>query len=50
MSGLTQKEQQALAYYAIGVSSEGGDRAYRLSFAGHEHDGMLEPIRHSNSG
>lgn len=53
MPGLTEKELQAIAYYAIGVSSEGGDVAYRLSLAGktlHESGGkvMLEPA--GNSG
>jgi peptidoglycan hydrolase-like protein with peptidoglycan-binding domain len=53
MPDLTDIELQAIAYYAIGVSSEGGDVAYRLSLAGnpvHESDGtvMLKPA--GNSG
>lgn len=53
MPGLTDSELHAIAYYAIGVSSEGGDVAYRLSLAGktlHESDGSvaLEPV--GNSG
>lgn len=49
-----KKRFQALAYYAIGVGSEGGDMAYQLSFCGKPHsiqpDGShrLEPI--GNSG
>lgn len=34
MSTLTEQELRTLAYYAIGVASEGKDEAYRLSFAG----------------
>lgn len=34
MDDLTDNELRALAYYGIGVSSEGGDCAYQLSFAG----------------
>ncbi|TCV97212.1 putative peptidoglycan binding protein [Luteibacter rhizovicinus] len=34
MPGLTDNEAKAVAYFAIGVSSEGADQAYRLSFAG----------------
>lgn len=34
MPGLTDNEARAVAYFAIGVSSEGGDQAYHLSFAG----------------
>lgn len=53
MPGLTDKELRAIAYYAIGVGSEGKDVAYRLSFAGshlHQKNGttLLEPI--GNSG
>lgn len=53
MPDLTDAELQAITYYVIGVGSEGGDVAYRLSFAGttrRESDGsaMLEPI--ANSG
>lgn len=48
MPNLSQFEQQALAYYAIGVSSEGGDKAYQLSFAGHAREGLLTPV--GNSG
>lgn len=53
MPGLTDSELHAIAYFAIGVSSEGGDVAYRLSLAGktlHESDESvtLEPV--GNSG
>jgi hypothetical protein len=53
MSTLTEQELRTLAYYAIGVASEGKDEAYRLSFAGkhlREKDGtiLLQPI--GNSG
>lgn len=53
MPGLSDDEMRAIAYYAIGVGSEGKDTAYRLSFAGnhlHRKDGtvLLEPI--GNSG
>lgn len=53
MPGLTDKELRAIAYYAIGVASEGKDVAYRLGFAGkhlHQKDGtmLLEPV--GNSG
>lgn len=53
MPGLTDNEVRAIAYFAIGVSSEGGDQAYRLAFAGnttrdaHGHP-ELHPI--ANSG
>lgn len=45
MSTLTEQELRTLAYYAIGVASEGKDEAYRLSFAGHvtrDKDGVTE--------
>jgi hypothetical protein len=53
MPTLTEQEREALAYLAIGVSSEGKDVAYQLSFAGQtirEHDGsaLLKPV--ANSG
>lgn len=48
MPDLTKNEQQVLAYYAIGVSSEGTDKAYQLSFPGHTQDGLLTPV--GNSG
>lgn len=53
MPGLTDDELRVIAYYAIGVGSEGKDVAYRLSFAGthpHQKDGttLLEPV--GNSG
>lgn len=34
MPALTDNEAKAVAYFAIGVSSEGGDQAYHLGFAG----------------
>jgi peptidoglycan hydrolase-like protein with peptidoglycan-binding domain len=45
MPALTDNEARAVAYFAIGVSSEGGDQAYRLSFAGntsHDAHGNVE--------
>lgn len=53
MSDLTDNEMCAIAYYSVGVSSEGGDVAYQLSFAGnliHEKSGstFLKPV--GNSG
>ncbi|WP_082065180.1 peptidoglycan-binding protein [Xanthomonas sp. MUS 060] len=53
MTNLTDNELRALVYYSIGVSSEGGDVAYQLSFAGkqiHEKNSpaLLKPI--ANSG
>ena len=53
MPGLTDDELRAIAYYVIGVGSEGKDVAYRLSFAGnqiHQKNGTtsLQPI--GNSG
>jgi len=53
MAGLTDNEARALAYFAIGVSSEGGDVAYRLSFAGNiRNDAHGNPVMHpaGNSG
>lgn len=49
MPSLTDYEAKAIAYFAIGVSSEGGDQAYRLSFAGNiSHDAhgntLLHPV------
>ncbi|WP_267897547.1 hypothetical protein [Dyella psychrodurans] len=34
MANLTDDELRAIAYYSVGVSSEGKDVAYQLSFAG----------------
>lgn len=53
MPTLTDNELRALAHYAVGVTSEGKDMAYRLTFPGnhlHEKDGavLLDPI--GNSG
>jgi hypothetical protein len=53
MPGLTDNEARALSYFAIGVSSEGGDVAYRLSFAGNiRNDAQGQPRMHpiGNSG
>src|SRR5690242_5656252 len=53
MPGLTDNEARALSYFAIGVSSEGGDVAYRLSFAGNvRNDAHGNPVMHpiGNSG
>jgi hypothetical protein len=50
MSSLTENELRAIAYYSIGVSSEGKDVAYQLSLCGQNthKPGVLEPI--GNSG
>ena len=50
MPNLSDNELRAVAYYAIGVSTEGGDVAYQLSFCGQptHQAGVLEPI--GNSG
>jgi len=53
MPGLTDNEARALSYFAIGVSSEGGDVAYKLSFAGNvRNDAHGNPAMHpiGNSG
>lgn len=34
MADLTDNELRAIAYFSIGVSSEGKDASYRLAFAG----------------
>ncbi|WP_285404872.1 hypothetical protein [Luteibacter sp. ME-Dv--P-043b] len=34
MADLTDNELRAVAYFSIGVSSEGKDASYRLAFAG----------------
>ena len=39
MSNLTKAELRAVAYYAIGVASEGGDVAYKLSIAANRSTG-----------
>lgn len=45
MPGLTDNETRALAYFAIGVTSEGSDVAYRLSLAGNTgRDAQGNPI------
>jgi hypothetical protein len=49
MPALTDNEARAIIYFAIGVSSEGGDQAYRLAFAGtisHDAQGnaILAPV------
>lgn len=50
--GIDRTEAAALAYFAVGVASEGSiggrDVAYRLSFAGSIRDGRLFPV--GNSG
>lgn len=49
---LTDAELQALAYFAVGVGSEGGDSgrdaSHRLSFAGNIRNGVMSPV--GNSG
>lgn len=52
MSSLTRAETRALIYFAIGVSSEGSDRAYLLSLAGtvsRNADGavLVHPVQNS---
>jgi hypothetical protein len=49
MPALTDNEARAIIYFAIGVSSEGGDQAYQLAFAGeisHDAQGkaILKPV------
>lgn len=49
MPALTDNEARAIIYFAIGVSSEGADQAYRLGFAGNiSHDAqgnaVLAPV------
>jgi hypothetical protein len=50
MPNLSRNELRAVAYYAIGVSTEGSDVAYKLSFCGNDthQSGVLQPI--GNSG
>jgi len=53
MSNLTKAELRAIAYYAVGVASEGRDVAYELRFCGYASKGpngeaQLKPI--GNSG
>jgi hypothetical protein len=55
MTDLTDNELRAIAYFSIGVGSEGGDVAYQLSYAGKttvQPDGSatLTPVQSSNSG
>lgn len=49
---LTTNELKAVAYFAVGVTSEGSDAgrdvAYRLSFAGNVRNGLMAPV--GNSG
>ncbi len=49
---LTANELKAVAYFAVGVASEGSnagrDVAYRLSFAGNVRNGLMDPV--GNSG
>lgn len=49
---MTDNELRAVAYFAVGVTSEGSiagrDVSYRLSFAGNVRDGVMEPV--GNSG
>lgn len=51
-TSLTEAELKALAYFAVGVTSEGSnagrDVSYRLSFAGNVRNGVMEPV--GNSG
>lgn len=49
---MTDNELRAVAYFAVGVTSEGSvagrDVSYRLSFAGNVRDGVMDPV--GNSG
>jgi hypothetical protein len=49
---MTPDERRAVAYFAVGVTSEGSnagrDVSYRLSFAGNVRDGVMDPV--GNSG
>ncbi len=49
---MTDNELKAVAYFAVGVTSEGSiagrDVSYRLSFAGNVRNGVMEPV--GNSG
>jgi hypothetical protein len=49
---LTNEELRAVAYFAVGVTSEGSnagrDVSYRLSFAGNVRNGVMDPV--GNSG
>jgi hypothetical protein len=49
---MTPDELRAVAYFAVGVTSEGSnagrDVSYRLSFAGNVHNGVMDPV--GNSG
>lgn len=51
-AALTDAELRALAYFGIGIGSEGGDSgrnvSYRLSFAGNIRNGVMDPV--GNSG
>lgn len=53
MSTLTKEEAEAVIYFAVGVATEGGDAAYRLSFAGnitHDAQGRAHLTPADNSG
>ncbi len=49
---MTDDELRAVAYFAVGVTSEGSnagpDVSYRLSFAGNVRNGVMDPV--DNSG
>ncbi len=49
---MTPDELRAVAYFAVGVTSEGSnagrDVSYRLSFAGNVRNGVMDPV--GNSG
>jgi len=49
---LTDAELRALAYFGVGIGSEGGDSgrdvSHRLSFAGNVRNGVMMPV--GNSG
>lgn len=51
-AALTDAELRALAYFGVGIGSEGGDSgrnvSYRLSFAGNIRNGVMDPV--GNSG
>jgi len=49
---MTDDELRSVAYFAIGVTSEGSnagrDVSYRLSFAGNVRNGVMEPVGNSD--
>ncbi|WP_049622532.1 hypothetical protein [Frateuria defendens] len=53
MTNITDNEARSLIYFAIGVASEGSDRAYQLAFAGNlrpDAHGIMKMYPAGNSG